>query len=91
MLTVTEFVLCTASLLLNSRSYTTLVFQICLPKGSQADFEVLLFTLTIDIVFVHLLNSAELVFLNVYGAQESIQRNEFRQRAGTIILFLLGS
>jgi hypothetical protein len=40
---------------------------------------------------------AEHVFLNVYGAQESIPRNEFRQsmyvawRAGTITLFLLGS
>ncbi len=38
----------------------------------------------------------EPVFLNVYGAQESIPRNEFRQpyvtwRAGTITLFLLGS
>ncbi len=38
----------------------------------------------------------EPVFLNVYGAQESILRNELRQpyvawRAGTITLFLLGS
>ncbi len=36
----------------------------------------------------------EPVFLNVYGAQESIPRNEFRQpnvawRAGTITLFLV--
>jgi hypothetical protein len=37
----------------------------------------------------------EPVFLNIYGAQESIPRNEFRQpmyvawRAGTITLFLL--
>ncbi len=36
-------------------------------------------------------------FLNVYGAQESIPRNQFRQavcvarRAGTTNLFLLGS
>jgi hypothetical protein len=35
-------------------------------------------------------------FFNVYGAQESIPRNEFRQpnvawRAGTITLFLFGS
>jgi hypothetical protein len=38
----------------------------------------------------------EPVFLNVYGAQKSIPRNEFRQpfvvwRAGTIALFLLSS
>jgi hypothetical protein len=34
----------------------------------------------------------EPVFLNVYGAQESIPRNEFyvAWRAGTITLFLLG-
>jgi hypothetical protein len=38
---------------------------------------------------------SEPVFLNVYGAQQSIPRNEFRQhvawRAGTITLFLPGS
>ncbi len=42
----------------------------------------------------------ETVFLNVYGAQESIPRNEFRQpggpvrkpwRAGTKTLFLIGA
>ncbi len=36
----------------------------------------------------------EPVFLNIYGAQESIPRNEYRfvaWRAGTITLFLLGS
>jgi hypothetical protein len=41
-----------------------------------------------------MLERAEPVFLNVYGARESIPRNEFRQstwRAGTITLFLLGS
>jgi hypothetical protein len=40
------------------------------------------------------LESTEPVFLNAYGAQESIPRNEFRQsiawRAGPITLFLLG-
>jgi hypothetical protein len=38
--------------------------------------------------------TSEPVFLNVYGAQESIPRNEFCQPmypADTIILFLLGS
>ncbi len=38
----------------------------------------------------------EPVFLNVYGAQEFIPRNEFRQpnvalRAGTMTLFLFGA
>ncbi len=35
----------------------------------------------------------EPVFLNIYGAQESIPRNEFyvAWRAGTITLFLLGA
>jgi hypothetical protein len=40
--------------------------------------------------------STELVFLNIYGAQEPIPRNEFPPayvawRAGTIILFLLSA